>query len=242
MLSRLRFVDIEAAGYQSVVSEICISDIWGNVLLSSDKAVTSYYDDLVSITNDRVVIAFDYRQDVAFLANTLALYEMPMPTIAWLCGKEFSEAALGVRQLSLKTTCRLLKLRFPNHTARADCLALARVVRKLLRKLLMEKPIHPALKQFILSAVFAADVAGIDNLPIGDNMTMEYLYNEILQETKVGRQYLEIFRQSLLQEMQDRQVFNPNIIALLENESYDDPVEKAVRDLQKSGELPDKIL
>ena len=135
------FLDFEADQFGEI-SEVAIIDTESQICFFS-KLRTSrgigcsglefndVYDVIFHLLDGKCVVAFDARNDELFLYRTLELYGLKPPAIAWLCFKGYAEDKLNVKDLSLKKLSRLLRLKYPNHTAERDCLVLVSAYNKI---------------------------------------------------------------------------------------------------------------
>lgn len=89
---------------------------------------------------------------------------------------------------------------------------------------------NPLLKILALQVVKSYKEQGLDLVPTQGNMTMDYLYNEIEQETQLGRHYLDVIKNSVLDELQRRGFYQPDVISILTNEQGIAAKNKAVED------------
>lgn len=130
------FLDVEVVNFgnplTNTVSDICIVDIDGTVLLRSGSLLDCY-DDFVKLVSGVFVIAFDSAQDANFISRDLSYRNLSPVEISWVCGKRLLEEYLSVQDLSLKKACRLMQVKFPNHTAQRDAKSLASIFRKIIK-------------------------------------------------------------------------------------------------------------
>lgn len=191
------------------ISEICVTDIFGKVLLHNYECTTNTIYLLQQILSNKVVIAFDSIQDHNFLLRECEFLNIPLNSIKWFCAKNFFEKFYNVNCLSLKKVCSIARLKYPNHTAKDDCLALARVLRKVIK--LMAAEFKPEYRYLMLAILQASQEAGMDHLPVADTLNLTTLIKEIEDDTALGRQYLELFRNCALDELTKRGAFATNV-------------------------------
>lgn len=213
-------LDIEAnlSSYNThTITDLCITDIFGNVIFRVNELNDNYVKEISNITNGMLVIAFDSQQDYNFISRECDRYNIQVPNIHWFCGKRFLEGVLNLKELSLKKVCNFLKLKYPKHNAEDDCRALARALRKVIKT--MPEKYTQEYVNLVLAILEASKETGMDMLPVGDNLTMDQLIREIEDRTTLGESYLEIFRNATLDLLTVRGSFATNVDILKRGDS-----------------------
>lgn len=212
ILKSVLILDVEAdvSFYNThKVTDLCVTDIFGSVILRTDELSEIGVEELSQVTNGKLVIAFDSQQDYNFIHRECDRSKIPTPQIHWFCGKKFLEGVLNLKNLSLKKVCSIHKLKYPKHNAKDDCRALARVLRKVI-KTMPEKYTNEYVN-LVLAILEASKETGIDMLPVADTLTMDQLIKEIEDRTTLGESYLELFRNSTLDVLTARGSFATNV-------------------------------
>lgn len=191
------------------ITDFCITDIFGEIRLHTNTINDDTLNEIRSLVFGKIIVAFDSNQDSTFLQREMATLSVDSINIRWFCAKKFLESVLDVPNLSLKRTCGIVKLRYPKHNALSDCVALARIFRKVLK--VMPDYYNEQYVNLILAILEACKEGGMDSLPLGDNLPLEYLIREIEGRTSLGTQYLELFRNQVLDELTKRGSFATNV-------------------------------
>lgn len=219
LLSSVLFVDTELGSpivNYNRITDFCITDVFGSTLLHSNTICKDDVQNISDLVSGKVVLAFDSNQDATFLSRELEFLKLDAISIKWFCAKKFLECALNTSNLSLKKACFISRLKYPKHDAVSDCIALARVFRKVFKN--MSEVYSQQYVNLVLAILEASKEAGMDNLPVGDNLPLDYLMKEIEGRTTLGTQYLEIFRNEALDELTRRGAFATNVDLLKRND------------------------
>ena len=208
-------VNNHVIGY-SRINDLCITSIFGEVLFRSYNLTNAEVVSIFNITKNKIVVAFDSKQDATFLNRELKTLSIGNEYINWFCAKKFLENFFLIDNLSLKKACSIVKLKYPKHNALSDCIALARVFRKVLK--IMSDSYNEQYVNLVLAILQAYKENGMDLLPLGDNLTLDYLINEIEGRTSLGTHYLEVIRNQVLDELTNRGSFSTNVDILKRND------------------------
>ena len=212
LLNSILFLDTEVDNSVincNKITDLCITDVFGIIKLHETCIDHDIVGNIESLANGKVVIAFDCNQDSTFLQRDLDRLQIFTKKINWFCAKKFLESVLEEKNLSLRRACGIVKLKYPKHTAMSDCVALARIFRKVLK--VMSDSYNDQYINLILAILQAFQESGMDNLPLGDNLSLDYLIKEIEGRTTLGMYYLEVFRNGALDELTDRGSFSTNV-------------------------------
>ena len=218
--SKILVLDIEAdttVYNNKSITELCVTDIFGNVLIDEKLITKDTIDKVHQTLKHKVVVAFDSIQDYNFLLKECEHQSINLGNINWFCAKKFLEGHFNTEQLSLKKACEISKLKYPKHTAKDDCLCLARVIRKVIKK--MPEEFSKEYINLTLAILQAFKESGVDHLPLGDNLPLDTLIREVEDGTALGRQYLELFRNKVLDELTLRGAFSTNVDILKRGDS-----------------------
>lgn len=201
-------VDNRVIGY-SRINDLCITNIFGDVLFRSYNLTDIEVNTFFEVVRNKLVVAFDSNQDATFLTRELRILSIDNERINWFCAKKFLEKIFLTDNLSLKKVCVIVKLKYPKHNALSDCTALARVLRKVLKT--MPDSYNEQYVNLVLAILQAYKENGMDLLPLGDNLPLDYLIKEIEGRTSLGTHYLEVIRGQVLDELTKRGSFSTNV-------------------------------
>lgn len=218
-LNKLVILDTEVnnhvIGY-SRINDLCITTIFGDTIFRCYNIDATEANNIFDVIRNKVVVAFDSNQDATFLTKELKILSINSENINWFCAKKFLEKFFLIDNLSLKKACSIVKLKYPKHNALSDCIALARVFRKVLK--IMPDSYNEQYVDLVLAILQAYKENGMDLLPLGDNLPLDYLINEIEGRTSLGTHYLELIRNQVLDELTNRGAFSTNVDILKRND------------------------
>lgn len=97
--------------------------------LRNNPTVMQKWDEVLSLLNNQIVMAWNAPQDRRFIASTCARYGLAEPDATWECAMALYRQFKGLsKNCTLTDACEAMRVKTGNHRAVTDALAAARVL------------------------------------------------------------------------------------------------------------------